>query len=289
MLVPTKNRRSGFNLVELMTVLAVALALAAMILPAVQQTREAARVAACKNNVVQIGLALQNYQMAHRVLPSGSVNTNRPIKSTENLNESHIGWISQILPFLEQNNTFHHIDFDQSVYAAENQPVRNLSIAVLICPAQFQSPNSSVGVSSYSGVHNDFETPIDVNQNGVLYLNSSIRLDQVADGCSSTLFVMESQSASSSDLGWMSGTQSTLRNGVIWVQSPGAPAQYDRHPQIMAGNQLPGSVGGPSSSHRSGFHVGIGDGSVRFLNSNVSTRLLRNLCHRADGEMLDDF
>lgn len=284
-----KDRRSGFNLVELMTVLAAALALAALILPAVQHTREAARIAACKNNVAQIGLALQNYQMAHRVLPSGCVNTLRPIQSTENKDESHIGWIPQILPFLEQANAFHHIDFNQSVYAAKNQSVRKLSIAVLNCPAQFQSPNPSVGVSSYSGVHNDFETPIDVNQNGVLYLNSSIRLEHVADGCSNTLFIMESWHTSTSDLGWMSGTRSTLRNGVIWIQSPGAPPQYDLHPQLVAGNQLPGSVGGPSSSHRPGFHVGVGDGSVRFLNSRMSTRLLRNLCHRADGEMLDDF
>ncbi|MBS0206946.1 MAG: DUF1559 domain-containing protein [Planctomycetes bacterium] len=285
-----KLRRSGFNMVELLTVLAIVVALAALLLPAVQQARESGRRAQCRNNLLQVGLALQNYQMAHRVLPPGSVNTNRPIESSEDPDEYHLGWIAQILPFLEQANTFHHIDFDKSAYAIENQSVRHHTIDVLNCPSQSQRrTNTTVGYSSYSGVHNDYETPINVNQNGVLFLNSSIRLDHVSDGCSSTLFVMEALPVDAIELGWISGTRATLRNGVIWIQSPGAPHSYAPHLQQMPGTSVPGDVGGPSSMHQGGFHVGVGDGSVRFLHAGISPKLLRNLCHRADGEMLDDF
>ena len=67
------RHHSGFVMIELLTVILVIAILIALLLPAVQQAREAARATTCKNNLQQIGLALQNYQMAHRVLPSGTV------------------------------------------------------------------------------------------------------------------------------------------------------------------------------------------------------------------------
>ena len=56
---------------------------------------------------------------------------------------------------------------------------------------------------------------------------------------------------------------------------------------VTSGNS--GHVGGPSSNHIGGWHNVMGDGSVRFISENISLPLLRNLCHRADGEMLGDF
>ena len=68
-----------------------------------------------------------------------------------------------------------------------------------------------VGVSSYAACHHDVEAPIDVENHGVFYLNSSIRHEDIPDGSSYTIFVGEKRIASQ-DLGWLSGTRATLRN-----------------------------------------------------------------------------
>lgn len=282
----------GFTLVELLAVVTIVLLLAGLLLPAIQQSREAARRAQCRNHLFQIGLALQNYRMAHGILPPGSSNRTRPIVSVESLDEYHMGWIVQILPFLEKGNVFNHVDFTASVYAKENDEVRKHWNANLLCPSD---PAAFRYSTNYFGVHNDFETPIDVDQNGVLFLNSSVRREQITDGDSNTIYVLESKA--DSRLGWISGTRASLRNGVKWVNQ----AETDVAPRFVShsiGNgaeairqELAGIeyVGGPGSWHSEGYHVAMGDGSVRLIGHGVNPIVLRNLTHRADGEMLDDF
>ena len=94
-----RHRPRGFTLIELLVVIAIIAVLIALLLPAVQQAREAARRTQCKNNLVQLGLALQNYEMAHERLPPGTVNVTGPIKSEPA--GYHMGWIVQILPHLD--------------------------------------------------------------------------------------------------------------------------------------------------------------------------------------------
>ncbi|MDB5345985.1 MAG: hypothetical protein JWP89_4362 [Schlesneria sp.] len=320
-----RKSRHGFTLIELLVVIAIIAVLIALLLPAVQQAREAARRTQCKNNMMQIGLALQNYVMAHDVLPPGTQNATGPIRSVEDLDQYHMGWIVQVLPYIDQGNVYNHVDFKNSVYAPQNAAVRSRRLNVLNCSSD---PGMRVGLTiattNYNGVHNDYETPIDVNQNGVLFLNSSIRYDQITDGSSNTFFVMESRLVMGSDLGWMSGTRSSLRNAVVWSNKPAAaPANgpvnpeatppgavtdgattpapfYESHVVYSGGTadiqqQLANLqnkteyVGGASSHHTGGYHVVLGDGSVRFVSQNVSVSVLRNLANRADGEMLDDF
>ena len=288
-------RRHGFTLIEMMVVLAIVLTLAGLLLPAIQRSRERARISQCRNNVTQIGLALQNYLLAHQVLPSGCVNPIGPIQSVEDASQYHMSWIAQVLPYLDQATTFHHIDFTQGVYAPANQPARQHLIDLLICPSSFApSFSNSAARSDYSGVHNDFETPIDVNQNGVLFLNSSIGTEDVTDGVSSTAFVVESTPVSTIELGWMSGTRTTLRNGVIRTEETSPVRQFNRHYSANASTpefapRGPDEVGGPRSYHDTGFHVGLGDGSVRYVSFGVTPNILRSLCHRADGEMFGEF
>ena len=318
----TKHRR-GFTLIELLVVIAIIAVLIALLLPAVQQAREAARRTQCKNNVMQIGLALHNYMMAFEVLPPGTQNSTGPIQSKEG-GGYHMSWITQILPYLEQQNVYSHIDFNRSVYDPANAPPRQQRIATFSCPSDpGNGTNPVAAVTSYSGVHNDFETPIDVNQNGVLFLNSSVRYEQIRDGSSNTIFVMECRLASGSDLGWMSGTRASLRNAVIAVPNSVAPISdaedqdptgagasdvapvsvtYRLHANT-AGNFNAGNlrqeladlesgrefVGGPSSFHTGGGHFLMGDGSVRFISQNIDPLTFRHLANRADGEMLKDF
>ncbi|MBS0206943.1 MAG: DUF1559 domain-containing protein [Planctomycetes bacterium] len=301
---PDSVRRQprGFTLIELLVVIAIIAVLIALLLPAVQQAREAARRTQCKNNVSQISLALQNYLMAHEVLPPGSQNPTGPISSVEDVDQYHMSWIVQILPFIEQGNTYNHVDFTKSVYAPENSAVRLHNLPSFVCPSDPGGrPGLTAAVSSYKGVHNDMETPIDVDQNGVLFLNSAVRYEQITDGSSNTLFVVEAALIDGSDLGWMSGTRATLRNGVTMTTVGGGQVMathlaeingtglYNLRQQMSNLTQGKEVVGGPSSYHVGGCHVGLGDGSVRFVSQNISPQVMRNLCNRADGEMLDGF
>ena len=128
-----KSRSTGFTLIELLVVIAIIAVLIALLLPAVQQAREAARRTQCKNNLMQIGLALNNYMMAHEVLPPGTQDDVGPIQSKEN-GGYHMSWLTQILPFVEQQNVYEHIDFVVPVYDPLNVPVRQQRIATFLCP-----------------------------------------------------------------------------------------------------------------------------------------------------------
>jgi len=321
-------RRRGFTLIELLVVIAIIAVLIALLLPAVQQAREAARRTQCKNNLMQIGLALQNYMLGHEVLPPGTQNATGPIVSKEDETQYHMNWIVQILPYLEQQNVYNHIDFTNSVYSPANSPVRVRQMQTLICPTDPNTYGKTVGLTTYCGVHHDYEAPIDVNQNGVLFLNSAIHYEQVTDGSSNTIYVMEARANTGADLGWMSGTRATLRNGVKWTNraemeaaaktqttppvattdgntaaKPAEPVKSNYTSHNYGRGVVPGmppqpltpvnmgadSVGGPSSHHTGGWQNVMGDGSVRFISENIDPKTLRNLTHRADGEMLSEF
>lgn len=276
------NRR-GFTLIELLVVIAIIAVLIALLLPAVQQAREAARRTQCKNNMMQLLLALENYRMAHETLPPGTVNPAGPIRSEPE--GYHMSWIVQILPYFEQQNVYRHIDFSKSIYDDANKPARETRISVLVCPSAVIQ--GSKAVSSYAGSHHDAEAPIDVKQNGVLFLNSRIRYEDLTDGSMYTIFLGERLLRDSdSDLGWASGTRATLRNGGHAIASQSL--QWGQ-PVAEAQPEDPLHVGGFGSVHAGGAHFGMGDGSVRFFSSNIKPDLLRNLTNRADGELPEDF
>jgi prepilin-type N-terminal cleavage/methylation domain-containing protein len=204
-----RSKHFAFTLVELLVVIAIIGILIAMMLPAVQSAREAARRATCTNNMMQLGMALSNYESAYQSLPSGTIDDKGPILNVAKGN--HMGWLVQILPYIEERNTYKHIDLAAGVYAPKNTAVRALKIALFGCPSYAGGQNPETPLSNYAGCHNDIETPIDENNNGVLFLNSHIKIKDITDGAANTIFVGE-KSGSQQDLGWMSGTRATLRN-----------------------------------------------------------------------------
>lgn len=200
------RQQTAFTLVELLVVIAIIGILVGLLLPAVQAAREAARRMSCSNNLSQLGIALHNYEMAHRTLPPGTVDAQGPIVHLPV--GFHHSWIVQILPMLDEAVAYKQLDHSQSIYAKRNFPVRAYELRTLQCPS---SPAAGYAQSNYAGVHDSREVPIDVTNNGVLFLNSRVRFDDISDGVTHTLFVGE-KLIDPSELGWSSGTRATLRN-----------------------------------------------------------------------------
>ncbi len=302
----TRRLNRGFTLIELLVVIAIIAILIALLLPAVQQAREAARRTQCKNNLMQLGLALHNYDMAFESLPPGSVNATGPI-----LFEPvgyHMSWITQLLPMMEQSNLFRNINFDIGVYDAANGGVRSTTIGVFRCPSDIPTSAATAGggpgVSNYAGCTGGDDVPIDRTNNGLLYLNSSIAFQQIYDGASNTVLVAERViDPTQVDLGWMSGTNATLRNMGTGLNSakipgltgfrPSGQLQDPLNPEVPATQVTDPSVavspGGFSSRHTGGVQTLLADGSVRFISENVDVRLRTNLGNREDMELIGEF
>jgi prepilin-type N-terminal cleavage/methylation domain-containing protein/prepilin-type processing-associated H-X9-DG protein len=288
-------RRRGFTLIEMLMVVMIIAVLIALLLPAVQSAREVARATQCRNNLMQIGVALGNYASTHRVFPPGVVNDKGPIS---NLPKGyHMGWAVQILPFLEQANLHRRIDFREGVYAKANSTAFESGVRTFLCPSDWR-PRSM----SYMGCHHDIEAPIDSDNHGVLYLNSRVRYEDITDGPSYTILLGEARGGAS--LGWASGTRATLRNMGHRVNERDSlvlpPSQWRYLAQtttpeagevetLVLGGLLPKQyVGGFSSWHPSGANFLLCDGSAQFIKETNDLRVLQRLGNRSDGELVSD-
>lgn len=256
---------------------------------------------------MQVGLAVQNYEHAHLFYPAGTIDKQGPIVNQPN--GYHVGWIVQILPFLEQKNAHRQIDFSVGVYHANNKTVENHGIGVLHCPTDLNVAGimgpPGVPSTSYAACHHDVEAPIDVDNNGVFFLNSRVRTQDVVDGLSFTIFAGE-KVVDSTNLGWMSGTRATLRNTGTPINAilsatgsgliePGVTDPAAGYLQAAGVAQTPGPpgtfVGGFSSYHPGGANFVLGDGSSRFISEAITPAIYQRLGHRADGQLIgaDDF
>jgi prepilin-type N-terminal cleavage/methylation domain-containing protein/prepilin-type processing-associated H-X9-DG protein len=191
------RRRGGFTLIELLVVIAIIAVLIGLLLPAVQRVREAANRMKCSNNLKQIGLALHNYHDTYKAFPAYRITT------------PHIhGWVTYLLPYLEQGNLYQGYHWDVDWYDPANQPVIETQLKVLQCPsaappdrsrtAQTNGVTWTAAMSDYAGTHTiDMVVvtagwlPDTFDRTGVLLLNDHRRITDITDGSSTTLAVVE--------------------------------------------------------------------------------------------------
>lgn len=290
-----RTRRHAFTLVELLVVIAIIGVLVALLLPAVQAAREAARVSSCKNNLKQIGLALHNRHNSHNALPPGW-------SADQPLGSPGWGWAVQILPQLEQNNLYEtQINRTLPIANSANQFAREQVLNVFICPSDpgrrlfplgggegdehdeegehlhtvDEGPELfPMSKSNYIGMFGTQEIEdAPSNANGIFFHNSQITFASITDGLSNTL---------------MNGERSSKLGGSLWQGVvPEANAAMARIVGVAdhAPNDKHQHFDDFSSYHPAGAHFLVGDGSVRMINNEIDINVYQALSTRAGGEV----
>ncbi|MFI5460267.1 MAG: DUF1559 domain-containing protein [Isosphaerales bacterium] len=318
---PQPHRHRGFTLIELLVVIAIIGVLVALLLPAVQAGREAARRAQCTNNLKQIGLAIHNYSQIHGVLPPGYVSTWDPVFLREK--GPGWGWASMILPQFDQNPIYNEIDFRQKIQDPTQATVRTLLIASYLCPSDNMPSTwtASVGLvkvvggtifelvipicdvpgSNYVGVFGVGEPGVDGD--GVFFRNTSVRFSQITDGLSQTLMVGERSIQSLKGRGqatWVGA----VPGAQFWscdaaaIGDPDAtgPCVKEDGSGMTLGHTGEGhGPGDPysdvnqfTSRHGRGANFLFGDGHVKFLNNSMNYATYKALSTRSSSEVVSD-
>lgn len=267
-LAKTPIDRRAFTLVELLVVIAIIGILVGLLTPAVQAMRESSRRVTCQARLTPIGMALMSYHDRWQHFPVGTINESGPIKSVATGN--HHNWLGRLTDLLDQPVIADRIDRSVSIYDDANADVLHLGYPGVRCPS---SVTTLENVSSYVGFHHPVEKPIDETNWGVFVLNEPIRRDDVSDGLSNTVFVSE-KITPFDDLGWLSGTRATLRNGGPIGNSLDYSEALD--PSIV------GSIG---SLHPGGTHVLYGSGAIKFQTTLTDQRVLEQMIDRRDGQL----
>ncbi len=292
----SSNKR-GFTLIELLVVIAIIGILVALLLPAVQQAREAARRVQCRNNLKQMGIALHNYHDTHQTFPFGYLKKPDGVQG----NAAGFGWLAMLLPQLEQNNIYQQFDWNRPLFDPVNEKPRLLQPRLFLCPSDSFSMNNAVemdtdrfamGCYVASFGPGDMDTDAD-DRRGMFSRNSRITTGDVTDGLSNTLAVGERTNGPFRVVG---------AHGVHTVYETtwsGAVRQFDdiadEHPHMVL-FQTGHVVNDPYSDDRdiSASHVGgafflLGDGAVRFLSDSINYGIYQSLGTRAGGEPVGEF
>lgn len=287
--------RDAFSLIELIVVVAIVGILIGLILPAVQKVREAAARTRCRNNLKQLGLALHGYHDANRSFPPGC--------SYQDGRDPYpfMSWMTRVLPFVEQEAMWREAvkgfelerDFRKS---PPHTPLPRV-IPTYICPSDSRtlSPailgNYVIGLTSYLG-----NEGLDLNtRDGLLFLDSRIRIADVDDGTSNTLLVGERPPSADLVMGWWYGGWGQYRSG----SGDSALGVREQNLDVWGGACLVGPyhfVAGRFQNQCDAFHFWsphpgganflFADGSVRLLSYSADS-IMPALASRAGGEVVN--
>jgi prepilin-type N-terminal cleavage/methylation domain-containing protein len=282
------TRRRGFTLIELLVVIAVVGVLVALLLPAVQAAREAARRTQCTNNLKQIGLALQNHHDARRQLPAGWTAYDPGTLTPNPEGEPGWGWAAKILPYLEEANISIQIQEEVAITDPLHDTVRITTLPVYLCPSEIEEPTWTLNAAGGSPALCELARSNDLgnfgtgeieddpsNGNGVFFHNSRISFKQITDGLSKTLIV---------------GERASLHGGSTWLgMIAGGDEAMAR--VVAAGDHTPNQ--GPEGhlddfgSHHTGITLFVrADGSVDAVADEIDELVFPSLCTRAGNEIV---
>ncbi|MFO7903181.1 MAG: DUF1559 domain-containing protein [Pirellulaceae bacterium] len=260
------RRRHAMTLIELLVVIAIIGILVALLLPAVQQAREAARRASCKSHLRQVGIALHNYHDIHGCFPPGSIN--------------EWSWNARLLPQLEQTNAFEQLNFNYEPFDSPNFDKNALVLPILICPSDPHGDDVHTA-SILDGIrfaHTNYVGSLNGGlDRGIFGFGEGIRLADVTDGTSQTLCV---------------GERGVVNDGVDthgwWTW--GSSTTVTTHQDFRKGSYSdPGSIIHWWSHHPGGAQFVFVDGSVHFLSYTIDPQTFASLTTRDGGEVLGTF
>lgn len=292
-----RNRLHGFTLIELLVVIAIIAILVSLLLPAVQQAREAARRTQCKNNLKQIGLALHNYHDIYNTFPIGAQDAGS--------NEEMWGWSASILPQIEQQNLAEQMGMGnrrlREVLADANlRPILQTPLAAFVCPSDPSGElmdggrlnggsgrnmrgnggapaNFRVAKSNYIGScgYNDVSRRNSNGKRGVFQVGDNYKMRDITDGTSNTIAVGERTTFCAS--GAWCGNRNPRGGGP-----QGADYTLGRTsiPINLKDNRNHWCTEGFDSAHTGGAQFLLCDGSVHFLSENIDYNLHRNATDR---------
>ncbi|MFO0846702.1 MAG: DUF1559 domain-containing protein [Gemmataceae bacterium] len=289
--------RGGFSLIELLVVIGILATLLGLLLPAVQRVRDAAARVTCANNLRQLGLAGHGYHDVHHALPPGA--SYRGGKDPH----PHMSWCARLLPHLEAESlwrdTLRAYAQDKFFLNPPHANTRSVSLPVLLYPADGRICRSlpialggaEVAFTSYLGVGGTNASLGD----GLLYLDSQVRLGDVADGTSNTLLTGERPPSADLRFGWWYAGWGQNKDGsaemVLGVR------ELRVHPTLLScppgANRFQAGRTWQQcdtlhfwSLHIGGAHFLFADGSVRYLAYSADP-LLPALATRAGGEAVE--
>lgn len=301
------ERRRGFTLVELLVVIAIIGILVALLLPAVQAAREAARRMSCQNNLKQIGLGLHMYHDTNGRWPAGWLGINPVTRADDWEGDPGWGWGAGILPFMEQKNVSESLlRFELPTHDPLNKAAREKILGVFRCPSDIGDPQfllaegsdhhvhglqqveefpMLMATANYVGVYGTWDMHEmcesgNCRGNGTFFLNVGVRMADVKDGLSHTLIV---------------GERSSRLTYSTWI---GSVAGGEHGPARVVGSGLyppnteesyEGYVHTFSSEHPAGTQFVRGDGSVHMILETIDTNVYRALCTRASADSVTEF